>query len=75
MRDLRAETWRRIPGIVMRAVAVTILWGFALLAGMRSNVQGSLEIAAYGTIILFTLAIIVQLLVLMGFEWLERRRG
>jgi hypothetical protein len=64
------DTRRYIPGIVMRAVAVTALWGFALLAGMRSNVQGSLEVAAYGTIILFTLAIVVQLLVLM---WFQRR--
>jgi len=64
-------TRRYIPGIVMRAVAVTVLWGFALLAGMRSNVQGSLEIAAYGTLILFTLAIVVQLLVLMAIERLS----
>jgi len=68
VRDLRPETRRYIPGIVMRAVAVTVVWGVALLAGMRSNVQGSLEMAAYGTIILFTLAIVVQLLVLMLFE-------
>jgi len=68
MRELGPETRRYIPGIVMRAVAVTVVWGVALLAGMRSNVQGSLEMAAYGTIILFTLAIVVQLLVLMLFE-------
>ena len=71
---MTTDTRRHIPGIVMRAVAVTVLWDFALLAGMRSNVQGSLEIAAYGTIILFTLAIVVQLLVLMAFEHFERER-
>jgi hypothetical protein len=68
VRDQGPDTRRHIPGIVLRAVAVTVLWGFALLAGMRSNVQGSLEMAAYGTLILFTLAIVVQLLILMWFE-------
>ena len=67
----RAETRRYIPGIVLRAVAVTVIWGGALLAGMRSNVQGSLEMAAYGTLILLTVAIVVQLLVLMLFERLR----
>lgn len=62
------DTRRHIPGIVMRAVAVSVLWAGALLAGMRSNVQGSLEMAAYGTVILFTLAIVVQLVVLMLLE-------
>ena len=68
---MKPDARRHIPGIVMRAVAVTVLWGFALLAGMRSNVQGSLEMAAYGAVILFTLAIVVQLLVLMVFERLS----
>ena len=65
------ETRHYLPGIVLRTVAVTVIWGAALLAGMRSNVQGSLEVAAYGTVILFTLAIVVQLLVLMLFERLS----
>jgi hypothetical protein len=64
------ETRRYIPGIVLRAVALTVMWGGLMLAGMRSNVQGSLELAAYGTLILFSLAVIVQLLVLM---WFQRR--
>ena len=56
--------------IVANAVLLVLAWGTVVLAGARSNVQGALENAAYGTIILFFVAIIVQLLVVM---WFERR--
>jgi FtsH-binding integral membrane protein len=57
--------------IVANAVFLVVAWGVFVLAGARSNVQGALENAAYGTIILFFVAIVVQLLVVM---WFERRR-
>ena len=56
--------------IVANAVLLVVAWGTVVLGGARSNVQGALENAAYGTIILFFVAIIVQLLVVM---WFERR--
>jgi hypothetical protein len=57
--------------IVANAVLLVLAWGTVVLAGARSNVQGALETAAYGTIILFFTTIVVQLLVVM---WFERRR-
>lgn len=63
-----------VPGrgwlIIANAVALTVAYGAVVLGGARSNVQGALERAAYGAIVLFVVAIVAQLLVLI---WLERR--
>ena len=56
--------------IVANATALVVAYGAVVLAGARSNVQGALERAAYGAIILFFVAVVVQLLVLI---WFERR--
>ena len=56
--------------VVANATALVIAYGAIVLGGARSNVQGALERAAYGSIVLFLVAVIAQLLVLM---WFERR--
>jgi hypothetical protein len=56
--------------VVLNATALVIAYGAVVLGGARSNVQGALERAAYGSIVLFLVAVVAQLLVLM---WLERR--
>lgn len=56
--------------VVVNATALVVAYGAVTLGGARSNVQGALERAAYGSIILFVVAIVAQLLVLM---WFERR--
>ena len=61
---------RRYWLLVLNATALVIAYGAVVLGGARSNVQGALERAAYGSIVLFLVAVIAQLLVLM---WLERR--
>ncbi len=58
--------------IVANAVLLVLAWGAIVLGGARSNVQGALEVAAFGTIILLVLAILVQLLIVAWFE--QRRR-
>ena len=67
----RAITARRGWLIVLNATALVLVYGTVVIGGARSNVQGALERAAYGTIILFFAAVVVQLLVLIWFE----RRG
>jgi hypothetical protein len=54
--------------VVANAVLLVLAWGAIVLGGARSNVQGALELAAYGTIILFVVAILVQLLIVTWFE-------
>jgi hypothetical protein len=56
--------------VVVNATALVVAYSAVTLGGARSNVQGALERAAYGSIILFVVAIVAQLLVLM---WFERR--
>ena len=56
--------------VVLNATALVIAYGAVVLGGARSNVQGALERAAYGSIVLFLVAVVAQLLVLM---WFERR--
>ncbi len=56
--------------MVVNATALVVAYGAVVLGGARSNVQGALERAAYGSIVLFLVAVVAQLLVLM---WFERR--
>jgi hypothetical protein len=57
--------------IVANAVLLVLAWGAIVIGGARSNVQGALELAAYGTIILFVVAILVHLPIV---TWFEQRR-
>jgi hypothetical protein len=57
--------------MVANTMLLVLAWGAVVIGGARSNVQGALELAAYGTIILFLVSIVVQLLIVM---WFERRR-
>ena len=56
--------------IVANATALVVAYGAIVLGGARSNVQGALERAAYGSIVLVFVAVVAQLLVLI---WFERR--
>lgn len=66
-----ALTRRRLVLVLANAIALVVLYGSVVIAGARSNVQGALETAAFGTLILFWLAIFAQLGVLV---WLERHQ-
>ena len=66
----RPLTTRQLKLVVANAVLLVLAWGVIVLAGMRANIQGNLEIAAYGTLILFFGALFVQLALI---TWLERR--
>jgi hypothetical protein len=66
----RPLTARQGALIVTNATVLVLAYGAVVLGGARSNVQGALERAAYGSIALFVVAIVVQLLVLI---WLDRR--
>lgn len=66
-----ALTRRRLVVVLANAVALVALYGSVVIGGARSNVQGAIEMAAFGTLILFWLAILTQLGVLV---WLEGRR-
>ncbi|HET7699514.1 MAG TPA: hypothetical protein VFM06_01465 [Candidatus Limnocylindria bacterium] len=61
---------RRLPLVLANATVLVLLYGAVVIAGARSNAQGAIERAAFGTLILFWLAVLVQLLLLL---WFERR--
>jgi hypothetical protein len=66
----RPLTARHGALIVTNATVLVVAYGAVVLGGARSNIQGALERAAYGSIVLFVVAIVAQLGVLI---WLYRR--
>lgn len=67
----RPLTPRQGALIVANATVLVLAYGAVVLGGARTNIQGALERAAYGSIVLFVVAVMVQLLILV---WLERSR-
>jgi hypothetical protein len=61
---------RYLLRVFLGAAVLAVAWGAVTILGARSNAQGAIEMAAYGTIILFPLTVFVQLLVI---TWFERR--
>ncbi len=69
-RSRRDRVVARLWLVLGNAIALVLAYAAVVIGGARSNIQGAIEMAAFGTLILFWLAVVAQLGLLI---WFERR--